>query len=115
MTTTKKSLEITGTSHMDVVGEMLVVDGLWADDWNLHAGKADAKGMEACVCCGRAVKPGSGSRIWLIAGNEIAPVASYDEMIKYEGDWVGSDLGTWAIGPDCAKNIPSEYRTKNLA
>lgn len=115
MTTTKNTLEITGTRHEDVVGELLVVDGLWAQGWEIQATKAEAKGMEACVCCGRAVKPGSGSRVWVVYGDTLAPVASYDEMSKFQGGWVAGDQGTWSIGPDCAKKIPSGYRVPNPA
>lgn len=117
MTNTTKPLEVVGTRHEDVVGELLIVNihQLWADGWEMKAWKAEQKGAEACVCCGKAVKPGNGSRIWIIYGDALAPVASYDEMSKYEGDWVAGDLGSLPIGPDCAKKIPKEYRVPNPA
>ena len=117
MTYTKKPLEVVGTRHEDVVGELLIVDvhQLWADGWEMNAWKAEQKGMEACVCCGRAVKPGSGSRVWVVYGDALAPVASYDEMSNYQGDWVAGDLGSVVIGPDCAKKIPQAYRVPNQA
>lgn len=115
MAITKNHLTVLGQRHEEVVGELLIVEGIFSaqNDWEGNSAKAEAKDMDACGCCGRAVKPGSGFRAWALYGDALAPVANWTEMSNYQGDWVNGDLGVLVIGPDCAKQIPDAYRERN--
>lgn len=111
----KSCLEVIGTRMLPVVGEALIVEGIFGPAYEQNFTKAQDKGMDPCGCCGRAVKPGSGFVTWALFGNALAPVANWEAMSRYEGDWVAGDLGMMFVGPDCGKKIPAAYRKKNVA
>lgn len=115
MTTTKTELKVEGTRYEDVVGELLIVSGIYGEKYEENSWKAEQKDMDPCGCCGRAVKPGRGFMAWALYGSALAPVASWDEMEKYEGDWVRGDLGVLVFGPECGKQVPKAYRVPNPA
>jgi hypothetical protein len=116
MTTMKNKLIPTGMMTIPVVGDALTIDGLWADGWQENAEKAEAKDKDACACCGRAVKPGSGYQIWVVGGGDaLAPINNWNKMNEnYSAEWSAGNLGMLIVGPDCGKQIPTEYRTENL-
>jgi hypothetical protein len=119
MTTSKNHkaiLEITGTKLLDQIGEIVLIKGLYGDDYEVNATKAEDKGMDACGCCGRAVKPGRGFDIWVInGGNGLAPTSAWPTMYDHTGDWLAGNLGCLVVGPDCGKQIPTDYRMERSA
>ena len=66
--------------------------------------KLRAKGDdEPCIVCGRKVNLERASSVHLVVGG-LVPVADTT-------DYGASDQGWFSIGPDCAKDIPKEYRS----
>jgi hypothetical protein len=117
MTTTQNQLIPTGTIELPTVGTVLLVDGIYSEAYLDNVERTEAKGDDACICCGKAVKQGRGFIVWSVAGAAgLAPVQNWDAMGEdTHGEWQNGNMGAGVLGSTCAKQIPSEYRTKNLA
>jgi len=113
-TTTKNQLIPTGTTEIPIVGTVLLVDGLYSDAWEANAYRTEAKGEEACICCGKTVKPGRGFVVWSVEGAAgLAPIQNWPAMSDdLDGDWHAGNMGVGVLGSTCAKQIPTAYRAR---
>lgn len=85
---------------------------LWGnDDYDRvqeRIAKAESAGVPWCVHCGRKLNP---TRAWTVHPINGGGVLLHpDDEAKYVPD--GGDMGCWDLGPECAKKVPIEYRTK---
>lgn len=70
--------------------------------------KAYERGLDPCEFCGRGVRPDQGWWVHAIDGGHTL----IDLSEQYVPD--AGDMGWWILGPECGKQIPKEFRSKNL-
>lgn len=65
--------------------------------------------LAECVVCGRKVNPARGWAVLLVGGGAAAlAVAQWEEYGDGAAD--RGAMGMWALGSECAKRVPLEYR-----
>lgn len=72
--------------------------------------KAERDGGEACTACGRKVNQATCS--WVHATNYGHLFDVSTEALRDAADHDADSQGCWAIGSECAKRVPAEYRMK---
>ena len=79
----------------------------WSWDYN-NSDHADSHGC--CIVCGKATK-GNGITVILGEGGDTLILPENDEWQQAND---AGYMGCWTVGPECGKDIPSEYRMAGL-
>lgn len=87
------------------------ITGAWGSDSEQRREEYDRRSNiqgndNPCVFCGRKVNPTRGFSVHMVHGGQYA--LHRDDETAYVSD--GGDMGWWAIGSECAKRVPAEYR-----
>jgi len=90
------------------ISEFLRADqGAWSETYHEKRERSDADEISLCVVCGR--KTIAGKRILVTLGLSNTNLIHPDDVAAVMDSDPGF-MGTWALGPECGKNIPAEYR-----
>ena len=84
--------------------DMVEVENLWA--YMDRPGGGMNVGGEPCAICGREVNPNTAWWIHVVDGGGMAlrNDAQYDDA--------PADMGFWPLGPECANQVPADYRKR---
>lgn len=70
--------------------------------------KAEQAGNRWCSVCGNALRPENAQVVRIIHGG-----SSYlhpEDEARYTDD--GGDMGSWDLGPECARMVPAAFRAR---